>query len=918
MPDFIAGQVWLSEAEPNLGLGLVVEADPRRVGIRFPAIDELRTYAVQSAPLSRVRFAPGDRVEDIEGDTPTVIEVHEQDGLLDYTVRDVSGQERRLSESELNPRMRLGRPKDRMFAVRLDQDHWFDLRRQTWEAMARSQSSGVHGLCGARMSLIPHQLYIADEVSSRHAPRVLLADEVGLGKTIEAGLILHRLLLTGRAQRVLIVTPEPLLHQWLVEMSRRFNLSFSLFDEERIEAGGGDANPFLSEQRVLCSLSLLTSVPAAARAALDGEWDLLIVDEAHHLHWTPEASSLEYDLIQALAEQSPGVLLLTATPEQLGRSGHFARLRLLDPDRFHDYDDFLEEEQHYEPVGQLASALLDEAELSSAQTQLLEQLLGADWQAENALAALLDRHGTGRVLFRNTRSAIQGFPGRQLQVHELPWPEAYRDRTSLTPEQGLDDWARQDPRVAWLLDLLRENRPDKVLVICALAETARQLSDSLLRDQGLHAALFHEDMSIVDRDRAAAWFADPEGAQVLVCSEIGSEGRNFQFSHHLVLFDLPLDPDLLEQRIGRLDRIGQRETIQIHVPVLEGGAGERLMAYYRDGLNAFAAPCPVAGSVTRELADELQAVLDGQADSASLLQQASSLAQELAVELEQGRDRLLELHSHRPAQAEKLAEQVREHDRDRGLQDYLLAFWDAFGVEHEPGMGRSTVIKPGRHMRHGRFPGLPADGLTLSFERDDALAHEDRAFLTWEHPMVTGAMDMLAGEELGVAAMSVVQHADFRPGTPLLECLYVLEAPAPAGLHIQRYLPPTVVRLVLNAKGEDLAADLPPAELKGRCLFRERNLAESLLGRMRPLLEQLLDQAALLAEKQADPLREQALEEMQAELQQEWQRLAQLSQVNPNVRQDELDYLETRREVLEIHLRDARVRLDALRVLVMS
>ena len=84
---------------------------------------------------------------------------------------------------------------------------------------------------------------------------------------------------------------------------------------------------------------------------------------------------------------------------------------------------------------------------------------------------------------------------------------------------------------------------------------------------GIRATLFHEGMSLIERDRAAAWFADPEeGAQVLICSEIGSEGRNFQFAHHLVLFDLPSNPDLLEQRIGRLDRIGQNAVIKIHVP----------------------------------------------------------------------------------------------------------------------------------------------------------------------------------------------------------------------------------------------------------------------------------------------------------------------------------------------------------------
>ncbi len=195
-------------------------------------------------------------------------------------------------------------------------------------------------------------------MAGRYAPRVLLADEVGLGKTIEAGLILHRMLLTGRASRVLILVPEPLLHQWLVEMRRRFNLRLALFDRERL-ASMGEPNPFQAEQCVLCSLDLLTADPQAARGALAGNWDLLVVDEAHHLAWSPDETSLEYDLVAALAARTPGVLLLTATPEQFGRAGHFGRLRLLDPDRFQDYETFLEEEPHYAQVAALAGRLLD-------------------------------------------------------------------------------------------------------------------------------------------------------------------------------------------------------------------------------------------------------------------------------------------------------------------------------------------------------------------------------------------------------------------------------------------------------------------------------------------------------------------------------------------------------------------------------
>lgn len=128
-------------------------------------------------------------------------------------------------------------------------------------------------------------------------------------------------------------------------------------------------------------------------------------------------------------------------------------------------------------------------------------------------------------------------------------------------------WLENDPRVTWLTDKIKELYPKKILIICAKANTAIALDQHLKLKMGIRCTSFHEGLSIIERDRAAAYFAEQEnGAQALVCSEIGSEGRNFQFAHHLVLFDLPLNPDLVEQRIGRLDRIGQRHTIMIHVP----------------------------------------------------------------------------------------------------------------------------------------------------------------------------------------------------------------------------------------------------------------------------------------------------------------------------------------------------------------
>ncbi|NEX19539.1 RNA polymerase-associated protein RapA [Thiorhodococcus mannitoliphagus] len=924
MQEFVPGQRWLSETQAELGLGIVMSTDGRCVQIAFPATGETRLYAMRDAPLVRVELGPGERVRDHNGRKLCVIGTQDDAGLITYLCEDLDGRSVVLPEAKLDDRMRFNRPQQRLLSGRIDSDHWFSLRYRTWMQGMREAGSPALGLLGARVALIPHQLHIAAEVAGREAPRVLLADEVGLGKTIEAGLILHRMLLTGQARRVLIVTPEPLLHQWLVEMRRRFNLRFALYDRERFDAIT-DVNPFQDEQQVLCSLDLIAGSPDAARAALEAQWDLLVVDEAHHLAWSETDSSLEYDLIEALAQVTPGVLLLTATPEQLGRAGHFGRLRLLDPDRFHDYQVFLEEEAHYAPVADLAARLLDGEPLSAADQGLLESLLG-DVQgqgSEEIIAHLLDRHGTGRVLFRNTRASIPGFPERQLIPHPLPKPPEFDALSAqaverLTPERVLGgDWIDVDPRVDWLIQRLKALRPAKVLLICAHAETVLKLREALLCNAGIYAAVFHEGMEIVERDRAAAYFAAVEdGTQLLLCSEIGSEGRNFQFAHHLILFDLPLDPDLLEQRIGRLDRIGQTQTIRIHVPYFLGCPSEVLFRWYAEGLNAFEHSCPAASAVLAEQGPALLRALENPGDVDTLIAEARALTERLNRELSAGRDRLLEIHSHRAKTDLALVDSIEEIDASRTVVDYLTRFWDAFGVEHESGAGGSLVVRPGSQMLQEHFPRLPEDGLTATFERAGALAHEDREFLTWEHPLVREAMELLTASDLGTSGLVLIKDARFKRATLLLELLYVAECPAPPELQVGRFLPPTLVRLLLDGDGKDHAAEISHEAIRGDCLTRNLKLARQVIKSQVPRLTEMLARGETLAREQVEQLQRDATARMQAVLGEELERLVALAQVNPSVRRDEIDRLTEKRARLDAYLAQTHLRIDAARVLV--
>ena len=949
MHNFVIGQRWINNAELQLGLGTILSVEQRTITILFQATGETRTYAKQSAALTRVMFAKGDSVTDHQGQQIKVESVTESSGLLTYFGKDNTGKQRQLVEALLDHQIRLNRPLDRLLTGQIDENRWFDLRCQTLLQLNRISHSGITGLMGGRTDLIPHQLYIAYEISRRYAPRVLLADEVGLGKTIEAGLILHEQLHAERIRRVLIIVPENLLHQWLVEMLRRFNLRFSLFDKERYDAiteNDATENPFEQEQLVLCSLNLLTDNQTCLQHLLAAGWDMLVVDEAHHLTWSPDHASVEYQIIEQIAAATDGVLLLTATPEQLGKAGHYARLRLLDPGRFPDFDRFIEEEKSYEPVAEAIESLFDLGKLSAAEIKNIRKLLGEDTSSLDSLLAdtdpaarvslmnrLLDQHGTGRVLFRNTRAAVKGFPERQAKAYPLSAPAQYAALNTTVEEDcqkilslelhyqstttaEATHWTRIDPRLLWLKEKLQALKPAKILVICSSNQTALDITGTLKLKYGIHATSFHTGLGIIERDRAAAYFADDEaGAQVLVCSEIGSEGRNFQFAHHLVLFDLPLNPDLLEQRIGRLDRIGQKHPVQIHIPYIEGTAQALMYDWYQRGLDAFTRPCHAGQAVYNDVKERLLDTLRNNHSDAGLIQQTQQQFHILNDALEKGRDRLLEYNSCWPEIANNLHRMTLDEDKASTLPAYMDRVFDCFGVHSEEHSSASLILSPAENMLT-TFPHLPDDGLTVTYNRKTALAHEDRHFLTWAHPMVTSAIELVLGNEHGNTAVIAFKHTNFKAGTLLLECNYLLDSATASSPHVRRYLPPALIRLVLDDKGKNHDQILDYQTIEKNMTAIDRDTAAKVVALKQDVIRQLFEHSNKLALAGKTGVIEKVRASTAAMLTGEIERLRELAKVNPNVRSDEIAFFESELHETGKMFDSVLPRLDAIRVLI--
>jgi ATP-dependent helicase HepA len=931
---YIPGQRWVSEAEPELGLGTVLRCDERALQVLFAKSGVVRNYSALAAPLARASFRVGQRIAG-RGVSFVVERIDLRDGLLVY-----SGEKRELGEGQLDDEQSLSQADARLMSARVDKPHVYELRKQALLARAGARGSAAWGILSARIDLLPHQLGVVAACMEREHPRALLADEAGLGKTIEAGMLVARMLATGRATRVLVVLPDALLVQWFVEMRRRFQLAFAIIDEERCtatEAADPGHNPFLDDQLAIVSLAWLTREGTRREQALAAGWDVLVVDEAHHLEWTPENPSAEYVAIETLAAATPSVVLLTATPEQLGRRAHFARLRLLDPARFNDLDRYLAQAGDYATLSPLAERIADAAPLDAREREVLCErfphdpalhalVAGYPERAEALLAALIDRHGTGRVMYRNRRAAVGGFPERVLAAEEIgaAIDESGRARLLAEFEDDMHGAAPRafdygaDPRIGWLVALLEAHRDDKFLLIATTRAKVEAIDDALRTRTGAAIASFHSDMTLLQRDRAAAWFAQADGARLLLCSEIGSEGRNFQFAHRLVLWDLPLDPDLIEQRIGRLDRIGQHHPIVLHAPSIPGSAQEVLLRWHADGTRVLR-ECPADG---RELLRSFSAdvvriarahAATGEADDPeldALVAATASAHAELSDAIRAGRDRLLELAA-RHAGGTALLDAMRDADGDEATHALMQQCFEPFGV-HAEDLGNGSIVLDPEFLSTDALAGFADGPRRCTFDRAMALAREELELLRMDHPLVAGAFDLLLTGEPGNAAFLVDPALSTR--SVVLEAVYVVECVANVKLDIPRHLPPTPLAVCVDSR---LAARDYTPSTASLARARERALDISRYRRyLAQLVPPMLEKTDALATERALDIIGAAVARARAALDARVQRLRALAALNASVTREEIAAAEAAREATLAALAKARPRLDAVRMAV--
>lgn len=752
---------------------------------------------------------------------------------------------------------------------------WDDfLRRATYERLRQDRPlrNTIYAFNASRTKFMPHQFKPLLKLLDSPKPRLLIADEVGLGKTIEAGLILTELRARTQVRRVLVVCPASLCEKWRRELHERFGeKEFQRFSTQQLSQWLEDyaRDPNLRLNAIMALESIRREPMLEKLEEVAPDLQLAIIDEAHYMRNLGRLSRRVGVLMRSLADS---LLLLSATPIHLGQQNLFSLLNILDEDEFPDEQTSLRRFDANEPVvearrllgaipprwaeaaQQLAQArrdplFSDNAGAAAASVQLAE-ILRRDKEPSAAervelLQQLDDLNLLGHLITRTRKREVQAASVREPVAKLLAFTreerELYdavtkytRSRATLqtkdprvrewivmTPQRrlassvpamvnhyrtkllsGLDSdpgddldfeddlqgnvtpqtlaayessrqqllkvivgWNERtaDTKLEALLQVLQEpeGRNTKVLVFAFFKATLEYLLKSLTA-RGFSATIIHGDVDPAERDARIAQFRDDPSLRIMLSSRVGSEGLDFQFCHVLVNYDLPWNPMEVEQRIGRLDRIGQRSSkIRIYNLWVEGTIEEKILRRLYDRLRIFERSIGALEGILGPILSELE----GQALSDELTpEQVVELCEQAELRIAQERRNVegLEADAARLFSMDEVmmesVRRVQEHRRFvTGRQ--LRRFVEDFLEQHSPSSSLRSLddtgllfrLRPGAEVREliGRMPrdGMPdahlltkymseTASVELTFDGEYAFEHPEVEFLSVLHPLV--------------------------------------------------------------------------------------------------------------------------------------------------------------------------------------
>jgi ATP-dependent helicase HepA len=680
--------------------GLQIDGDGQVAEIGFDD-GSTKFIKTEAGVLQRVGFAVGDQVMRDKGHVGVILKQVTADNYPTWKVS-FPGEVTNVAEIGLRPAV-IQDPIDRLRRCRLGTAEDFNLRSTAADYWFSNQHSALVSLAHARVDLKPHQVSVVHRVVSNYPHRFMLCDEVGLGKTIEAAMVIKELRARGQAQRVLILVPPGLTRQWQFELKTKFNQGFAIYNAGTVGylKDKGAANPWMENESVIASHTWASWTKDRRREIAEVPWDMIIVDEAHHARArrqgnttrTTKLYSLVSDLVARPEAARRAVLLITATPLQLERYELYSLCDMLNPVLFTSETDFDEHMNSLtglnRTVEQIERKSLPEndeklAELEEAIEHFLNLDEGAAYEIlRNEPKALAEElrtlHRVSEVLIRNRKAVVGGFQprraatwevdlsDRERRVHELMdsvfergFARAAQTRQNTvgfqmvilqkllasssrallvslskrrerlaarsTPTMTLEEAEtalEEDSEAAEVVSVLGDataqeiaefdeiisdlkqirldskakllrshlkvlfgEDPDaKVLIFTEFRETQAMLQKLLAPLAEVH--VFHGQLSGEQKDSAVSSFHTGQGAQILVSTEAGGEGRNFQFCHILVNYDLPWNPMKVEQRIGRVDRIGQEDPVVIFNFHVKGTIEGRILEVLERRINIF-------------------------------------------------------------------------------------------------------------------------------------------------------------------------------------------------------------------------------------------------------------------------------------------------------------------------------------------
>lgn len=878
MGNFINGQRWYSEGEPELGLGLVEVIEAKTITLSFPLANEKRTYNAKHSPLKRFSLKAGDEFKTLDGISAIVADVQEMNGVLFY-LTDTQGV---VPEMHLHPKIDLNSCGDRILAKNFDPPEFFNLRYQSYLAQRKYQELPYKGFIGCSIRLIHHQLYVASKATKTLPVRAMLCDEVGLGKTIESALILNSLAKKELIDRCLIVVPSSLVNQWFVELYKKFYLSFSIWSE--------DTDFEFSNFLIIGLNELNENIEMFQEELPKYNWQCFIFDESHQNDYKGKLNFLN-----DLTKNAVAKVLLSATPEVLGEENLFNQLHFLDPDKYQDFERFKKQQTKSFEISELIRANdIDE----------LQDYLGLNIDdLDDAIQTIIDIHGTGRSYYRNARASL----------HQNLFKERVKNPIAISPEGKLSDKLVFDSKLEHLLAWMKKHPDEKMLIIAHSKALILKIQKNLLELANLKIAVFHSEQSLLERDRQAAYFADDKGAQLLLCTEIGSEGRNFEFCHHLFLFDLPRVPEQLEQRIGRLDRIGQQHPIQIYIPYITKSFEEIIFRYYNDVLEIFDAPSFAVSKFHQNNREKIRELVESKFDQEilnSTIEKMQADYLELKKELALGRNYLVERNSYNHDSADKIVSEITEFESQNPVLPFLQEVCEQVGIRAEDLDAGSVFFEPLDNMYIPSFPGLPQEGISYATNRAKASARDDLHLLNWESPIAQGALDLFLKTPLGNCSFAFVEKVK----APLyLEAIYTLECVDEMKHRSSLFLPLTPIRVLIDVQAKDVTREIPKKLIDQNTL---KSAPDFDWGRIpQDILKRLIDASKGQLKARVTKYKTDSLENADKYFQKEMDRLHELK-LEKDLLTEHLEELESLREATLSSIGSAKVQMDAARLIL--